>query len=1151
MELHFLSNFSFYVRLAVINASFLTQKMHLPSSENVPRSRSLESQVITALDAHLHSMESYINPDVSWALGLQRQHAVMMGRSLEQMLHVYSSRQESPSRVLNNSLGVALIEPVTTSIELCRVSKDRFPTLRSVAINMEPVSTMLSFEDLSLIRGIIDRLSSSRGRRRAKKESTQQLLHNIDAPPLEMPLEFRNEFSKQKELSVEELIVEFKSSRLGLVLRSSNCDIVVEGVHNVDHSPLVKEGDRLLSIDGSSVTTMNLQEVVQTLALKPRPTTLVFHRLVATSKDDAKPFAASNQPEVSIEDQNEIDVVETSEAAYTISFVLGLCNGVSLERSPGCNAPVITSINLDEFLTAVVVHPGEESAPSPGDMNLSRINQAGRIPRKGAVIAGVDGLKSTEIGYEKTAKIINEFCGHKAALHSFELDTKKTYSLTFVELDSDNWGTIDRVDIAVTGISLTFIDDIKGRDMPLFRGRLSGIELRLERGIGIETALIESKAPIILQEVPAITNDCPLKRSSVGNNVDGQTWGHLAKPIIKSFAILQAEVEYYHPKIAVWEPLIEPSQFCAAVEWQPGYLAASKPRCGQLAIRISDHVTSSDQTATARVGVQQVVTVNLTDASVEVIMGTFREWKDWMKTSVTSPESNSDLLELSSVASPMRSMNSKCLNEGTEPSSNTDKLAGTKKIAPQKAAQAALVFAQKRGASTKKQGDSSKPFVLRNRTGLELQFSYEKSDSHIHDSLSEQDDSILCDGQDARFSMEMLSNAKSDQGAEMMNSFRRGVQKVRTYEGRFPRLSVSFHAPDGAVLAPLRELQASKVGTTLRHTNCVTLNGVVSSVPVLWTVEVEDNRRILTISSSVKINSTGLGTSIEVGYADPLLLQGSLKSGIATIGSAKPGLPFFVPIWLTLRFEVASIFVRPICQAPSETNPFSWSMCQILHFSRRRPLESFPMEEGVEVAFGEAKTNRGEERWAWRETFPTSCSVSCLPCDTGMAGNIQTVWLSCRIEPRDPELYGINAKKHTRSSIQDTRQEMQRTEDVLQEVISISIDSSMTLRNMLPSHLEWQIALKSEATMTIVAGSGFGIEKPTLAGGDCVEIIACDVMSSDAYGRFRCKQEHEWTQWESISLDLSTISQANSSRTEKSFDRANELTDIGKFWRPV
>lgn len=1143
-----LSNFSIPGRLAVINASFLTQKVHLPSLESVPRSKSPESQVITALDAHLHSMESYINPDVSWALGLQRQHAVMMGRSLEQMLHIYSSRHESPSRILNNSLGVALIEPVTTSIELCRVSKDRFPTLRSVAINMEPVSTMLSFEDLSLIRGIIDRLSSSRGRRRAKEESAQELLHIIDAPSFEMPLEIKNEFSKQKELSSEQLIVEFKSIRLGLVLRSSNSNIVVERVHNEDHSPLVKAGDRLLSIDGSSIKAMNLQEVVQTLALRPRPTTLVFHRFVSTSKDDVNPLAASDQPCVSIEDQNENDVEETFEAAYTISFLLGYCNGFSFERSPGCNAPVITNINLDEFFTAVVGHPVEEPAnPFRSDENLSTTNRAGRIPRKGAVIAGVDGLKSAEIGYEKTATMIQEFCG-QAVLRSFELDTKKTYSLTFVELDSDDWGTIDRVDIAVTGISLTFIDDIKGRDMPLFRGRLSGIELRLERGVGIETALIECKAPIILQDVPAITNDCPPKRSSVGKKVDGQTWGHLAKPIIKSFAILQAEVEYYHPKIAVWEPLIEPSQFCAAVEWQPGYLAASKARCGQLAIRISDHVTSSDQTATARVDGQHVVTVNLTDAAVKVLMGTFREWKDWMKTSVTSPESNDDV-ELSSVASPIRSMNSRSLNDEKVPNTEkkSDKDSGTKKIAPQKAAQAALVFAQKRGASTKKQGDSSNPFVLRNRTGLELQFSYEKSDSHVHESLPEQDNSILCDGQDARFSMEMLSNSKSDQSVETMNSFRRGVQKVRTYEGRYPRLSVSFHAPDGAVLAPLRELQVSKVGITLRHTNCVSLDGVVSSVPVLWAVEVEDNRRILTISSSVKINSTGLGTSIEVGYADPLLLQGPMEPVIAVIGSAKPGFPFFVPIWLTLRFEVASIFVRPICQAPSETNPFSWSMCQILHFSRHRPLESSSLEESVEVAFGEAKTNRGKERWAWRETFPSSCSVSCLPCGTDVTGSRQTVWLSCRIEPQDPDLYGINIKKHTRSSREDTSPEMQRTEDVLHEVISISIDSSMTLRNMLPTHLEWQIALKSEASMTIVAGSGLGTEKPTLAGGDCVEIIACDVMSSEVYARFRCKREHEWTEWESISFDQSTISQANSSRIEKRLDRANELTDIGKF----
>ena len=599
--------------MAVINASLLTQKKAMSSQESFLGhiQKSTESHIITALDAHLHSMESYINPDVRFALSLQQHHAEMMGRSLKQMSHVYFADDEYIFVGSDNSLGVALIEPVTMSIELCRVSNDRFPTLRSMHINIEPVSTMFSFEDLSLIRVIIARLSSS-GTTKERGEPQQQSASRSgrDAALPSQFLDVVKEQCRQHDgKSLEQIVVEFTSSRLGLLLRSSPSGIVVDGVHNANHSPRIKEGDRLLSIDGSLVNSMVLQEIVETLAKKPRPTTLVFERVGSFTQDFNKTSSSDKVPPKVVESRHEIGSFHESEPSYTITFVRDCFNGLSLERSLVCNAPVVTLVNIDKFLESVMTSPDEESTLSGKDKGSARLLNI-RTPLKGAIIVGVNEHISTELGYLETSAVLNQLCGDISSQSIVDVGHKSTYTIRFVELDSETLGNIDCVDIAITGISLTFIDDIKGRDMPLLRGRLGGIDVRLERGVGIETSLIENKASIILHEVPSFIDKVSSKDVAGDNVADGLTWGHLAKPIIKSFAVLQAEVEYYHPKIAAWEPFIEPSQFCAAIEWQPGYLGESKPRCGQLAIRLSDRLAQGNRSSSQNMDTQDIVTVN-------------------------------------------------------------------------------------------------------------------------------------------------------------------------------------------------------------------------------------------------------------------------------------------------------------------------------------------------------------------------------------------------------------------------------------------------------------------------------------------------------------------------------------------------------------
>ena len=1081
-------------------------------------------------------MESYINPDVRCALSLQQHHVEMMGRSLNQMSHVYFAADEYVFSRSDNSLGVALIEPVTMSVELCRVSKDRFPTLRSMHINIEPVSTMFSFEDLSLLRVIIARLSSSRATE--NREGPHQQSVTRSSRDGTMPTKFldvvQDHGSQHNENARERVVVEFTSSRLGLLLRSSTSGIVVDSVHNVTHSPQIKEGDRLLTIDGSLVNSMALQDIVETLAKKPRPTTLVFERVGGFKQDFNVTNNINKAPTTFVDGRHKIDSFHESELSYTITFVRGCFNGLSLERSPVCNAPVVALVNIDKFLESVLTSPDEELTLSDKYKGSERLLNI-RAPMKGAIIVGVNEHISTELGFIETSAVLNQLCGDISTRSVVDVGHRSTYTIRFVELDSDTLGNIDCVDVAITGISLTFIDDIKGRDMPLLRGRLGGIAVRLERGIGIETSLIESRASIIVQDVPSFIDNVSSKDGTHDNVADGRPWGHLAKPIIKAFAALQAEVEYYHPKIAAWEPFIEPSQFCAAVEWQPGYLGQSNPKCGQLAIRLSDRLAQSNRSSSQTMNEQDAVTINLTDSAAEVILRSYREWEEWTNTSDFSFEGTQSKF-------PTVLLHSRHLVEGKLPKSTVSEKrekavhASDTKIAQRKAAQAALVFAQKRGASTKKQGDSSKPFVLKNRTGLEIMFSYEKPDVESSGTVHDQEDCVVADGQDARFSMEMISNSETGRGKGSIDLFRRGVKKVRTYEGRFPRLSISFHAPDSVVLAPVRDLPASKVGKVLRNIKCDTKRSGVSSVSFLWSVEVEDNRRILTISSSVKIASTGLGTSIEVGFADPSLLHNRNETEIVPLGYATPLSPFFVPLWLTLRFEDVSIFVRPIYENVRENqkNPVGWSHCEILHFSLRLPHEALSHNNKPDVS--------SEESWAWRETFDTTCSISC-GLQVLNPTNEPGPWLSCRVEPRDLEIVGVSAKKNFK--LQEKNAGKLQKRGLKQDVITIVIDSSMTLRNMLPSHLEWQIAVKVEANMTIISGSSIDNVESTLSCGSCVDVIACDVMKSNVHVRFRCKREHQWTAWETVALNLFPEGQTNGSRSDRGLEYVIEANDTG------
>ena len=134
------------------------------------------------------------------------------------------------------------------------------------------------------------------------------------------------------------------------------------------------------------------------------------------------------------------------------------------------------------------------------------------------------------------------------------------------------------------------------------------------------------------------------------------------------------------------------------------------------------------------------------------------------------------------------------------------------------------------------------------------------------------------DTNEARFSMDVMADEDFNSNASM-KSLGASKRVKREYDGRFPHLTVSFESVDGTIIDPVQDLPVVKVGKTLRRLRIRQANSdaketsAAQYVVVLWSVDLENNRRVLTISSAVSIGLAGCGVSIEVGVKQYLGLH--------------------------------------------------------------------------------------------------------------------------------------------------------------------------------------------------------------------------------------------------------------------------------------
>ena len=620
---------------------------------------------------------------------------------------------------------------------------------------------------------------------------------------------------------------------------------------------------------------------------------------------------------------------------------------------------------------------------------------------------------------------------------------------------------------------------------------------------------------------------------------------------------------------------MEPAQLCFLYET---HTSTSPTVQDRVAIEVSDRLLRNtaaeafhrkDKNSHPR-----FLSFNFSDASAEVVSNAMYEWKAWRRNlrrttglSVASGVSSPYLLlnTGSSQAEGPPPVSASIINAETQNllylESNTDNPAASN------AAHAAYLFAQKRGAERSGRSDSSKPFVLRNRTGVSIAFVKQLQTASTNaqqmkrlmskssllvgeyrglDRYNEEDVTELADDEDAEFQMETVGS--------IMENFQGKSKRVRTYEGHFPRLTVAIQSVAGLAVDPVKDLQVQRAGSLIRHvfvhksgaddTNSV--DTLRYYIPVVWQVEVVDNRRILTLSSAVRIVSLSSAIGIEIGArktddvarstcneVDVVLREDvsdagngfSLEivdggaatpqnrarkeykdssrypepqSGIHSIGIARHESPIYLPLWLAIKVEPIEVFLRPKRKGKAE---YAWSEHSVLAFA--------PSNTSTEGS-------SGAEQWRWQETY--SEAVGSIRCNA-LSKNTSGAFLSC---------YTANRISVDTEHIQEEGNSTSLTHGqyhLADEAFSVFVDPGLSIRNLLPIDIEWQVAHGlPTASPELVDSSAFrednddGPTAPeTLKTGECAEVFASNFKVESLVTRFRLQKTDCWSNWTLIS----------------------------------
>jgi hypothetical protein len=555
--------------------------------------------------------------------------------------------------------------------------------------------------------------------------------------------------------------------------------------------------------------------------------------------------------------------------------------------------------------------------------------------------------------------------------------------------------------------------------MPLIQSSTEKLQLCLDQGLGLPTQMIAVCPPSILNLDSTFVCSRKLKSQSSTHEkaVAVMKCSDASEVIMKACVESTIGVEYYNPRLALWEPLLEPCRLRCVIERQAGNVKAEPPRPGHFSILITDgESTIGGSKNIAPNGILSgTAAINLTDAAAEVL---FTAVSDWYRRRLSSMSVHALMhddvgIAIKETTRMTSSVNSTPkLNVVAPKNISSPKAVGLKtsisnrRKATHEVAMVAIEVAKKREGESS--GGVAKPFILRNRTGVSLNF-------HLQDAVEVQ--RFVENNCELRFNIDLFDNCKSKSGS--MNS-----SLVRSYGQVQPFLCISLD-PKTGFSDLITDLPVMKVGQYFR-----TLRDERRSILLSWTVDISDNRRVLTLSGPIWVNCLISGVSIEVGVKTKIWESDNQKNReslleknheVISVGTARPGSSCFLPIWL-FQYDAVSVHVRPInrlLEADRIIETFhEWSTSSLIEYSYSSRSWQPSQQKG-----DKAKT------------------VLCQP--------INADYLPSFFH------YSIDAYAPF------TKDSAALSNDVNFEassmMIEVNIASSLTIRNLLPVPIEWEV----------------------------------------------------------------------------------------------
>lgn len=338
-----------------------------------------------------------------------------------------------------------------------------------------------------------------------------------------------------------------------------------------------------------------------------------------------------------------------------------------------------------------------------------------------------------------------------------------------------------------------------------------------------------------------------------------------------------------------------------------------------------------------------------------------------------------------------------------------------------KLAKLALDFSRKRGKVVHADTDKS-PFILRNQTGLCITFSGR--------GLTK---TCVGDGSEVKFEMTPYHH---EVGQNLNNI---NESRFSRYDGRFPKLDIELdlkaatHIGANIFAEPIKSLPTDKVGRSMQRAFVWQERGdsVVSThVDLMWTVELEENRRMLTLSSAVGVHMYGCGPDIEVGVR----LNNGGSTNIHSVGCTSIGSIYYLPVWVESCFCNVSVFIRPVTNIGAD----SYRMKSTHEWSSYPVLELFETETSVnqEVYFA-SNTDSIEVHYEWVTNVDSLGGVHCALGMIDHESLHQPVWMQCTY-----------SKEFLRSNVLDVI--LGTFGEVGSFVKIVTMWPSISIRNMLP-----------------------------------------------------------------------------------------------------